>query len=153
MTYDKTNDKTQYAICKGAWVIHDSGFPKKDVIEFSKDVFNDWHPLAERTKMHVNSQMNKDVVSYTLWLHGEVLSTTNVEALLSRTLDTNQIENKKWLKLIMLTVRLLATQGLEFRDHKDDDSNLNATIKTCVEDSGENFVLHKKEYLTPMIQN
>ena len=84
-------------------------------------------------------------MSYNLRLHGEVSLTTNVETRLSSTLNTNQIENAKHLKLIMLTVRLLATQFIAFRGHKDDDSNFNATLETCVEASGENVSLHEKK--------
>ena len=94
--------------------------------------------------MNVNSQMHKDAVSYNLILNGEVNSTANVETYLSSTLDTNQIEKTKYLKLIMQTVGLLATQGLAFRGHKDDDSNFNATLEAFVEASREKFALHKK---------
>ena len=85
--------------------------------------------------MRVNSQMHKDAVVYNLRSHGEVSSTTNVETHLSSTLDTIKIENTKCLKLIMLTVRLIATQGLEFRGYKDDDSNFDDTLETCAEAS------------------
>ena len=71
----------------------------------------------------------------------------NVETLLPNTLDANPIENKKHLKLIILTIRSLATKGLTFRGYKDDDVNFNATLETCVEASGEHFALHKKRVL------
>ena len=97
--------------------------------------------------------MHKEAVACNLRLHGEVSSTANVETHLSSTFYTNQIENTKHLKLIILTVRLLSTQGLAFRVHKEDDRKFNAALEMCVEAAGENFALNEKECSAPSIQN
>ena len=149
MSYDKTSDKIKCAICEGT--INDPRFrvfKNYEGIEFSKGGFNDWHRLVERTKRRVDSRMHKDAAACNLRLYGEMNSTESFEIFLSSALDTNQIENRQYLKLIMLTIRLLETQGLAFWDHKEDDINSNATIETCAEDRGEKLHCTKKRVLS-----
>ena len=119
MTCDKTNDETQCAIYKGTTIDPLVSVCKKcEGTDFSKDGFNDCCRLAERTKTHVTSHMHKDVIACNLRLYGKVISAANVKTRLSSTLDTNQIENRKQSKLIMLTIRLLTMQRLAFRGHQ-----------------------------------
>ena len=75
-------------------------------------------------KKYLNSDTRKDVVACNLRLRSGLNSTANVETLLSSTLDVNQIENRKCLKLIMLSVRLLVMQGLELQGEKMMIANL-----------------------------
>ena len=88
--------------------------------------------------------MHKNAVAYNFRLHSEANLTANVKTRLSNILDTNQIEHTACLKLIMMTVRLLETQALAFRGHKENYSHVNATIETCVEASRAKITLHKK---------
>ena len=107
MRYDKTNVNIKFDICEGTindpWLRVCNNFEET---EFSNGGFSSCHRLTERIKVRTNGDIHKDVPSHNLRLHGEVSSTSNFKARLHRTLNTNQIENRNCLMLIMLTIRL-----------------------------------------------
>ena len=88
--------------------------------------------------------MHKEMVRYNMRLHGsESTNEDLVETQLSSKLNADQIENNKYLKLVMMTVRLLSKQGLAFRGKTDDDSNFNNVLDTLIQVAGENVIWNK----------
>ena len=73
---------------------------------------------------------------------------------MSSKLNADQVENNKYLKLVMMTVRLLSKQGLAFRGKTDDDSNFNNVLETLIEVAGEKCNLQEdKKHASPDMQN
>ena len=134
----------------------DDNFLKKykyDHNEFTKHGFRGYHRYWERINAHMHSRMHRNAVGHCTVSRG-FNNNQRVNSQLNAQLETDQANNREYLKLVFKAVRLLAKQGLAYRGKNQEESNFKNLLDELIDAKGNQSKLDENnEYTCSEIQN
>ena len=132
ITYCITHHKLFCFTCRSAaskQLISARNKSSKSYAAFVVHGFDNWKKAKQRFREHELSQLHKEAVMKLL-----AVSQPSVATQLSKQLSDDQNQRRRMLLKLLSSIRFLAQQGMAFRGHVEDESNLIQLLKCRAED-------------------